>query len=280
MSRVILQLDLIVILCILTGWSAPSCTPSQPTNTVSGGASDQDWREEATFIYAASSMSDFVERVSSRYRARYPKRKVYVELVGSHTARLQLERGAPPGVFISAAPHHVDTLEERGKVARQQHLTYNELRLVVRERVYVERAQTQANEPIPSALLEARWGLGDPRVPIGEHSHALLKALDALERVRPHVITYALSARALKGRAERSEIDVALLYRTDARSLKGWREIKLPNALMRAHRATYVIALTRAGADQAPIRSALDWWRLALSPESAELLLRSGFDMR
>ena len=61
-------------------------------------------------------MDNFVDQINLIYESRYPNRKVITSIVGSQTARLQLENGATPGIFISADFKHIDHLRNQGKI--------------------------------------------------------------------------------------------------------------------------------------------------------------------
>ena len=248
--------------------SGSSCSPNESKITSSIS------RTSALFIYAASSFEPIINEINQRYQLRYPQRHIHVTLTGSHTARLQLERGAPPGVFISASPRHIDALERLGKVEVQQTIARNQLVLLTREALNI----TSLNQ-IDRAQ---RWGLGHARVPIGQLAESLLRALylkgrPLIERVTPHLVTRALSARALRGRAQREELDAVILYQTDLPALPTWRVVPLPEKLTARHQARYVIALTRHQTQDHASSAAHDWLKLITHPQGSATMKRLGF---
>ena len=263
-----------VCLCLWIG--EVSCSPSDSVQrgSVSNLAHRDHDQERPVFVYAASSLELMVHEIDQLYRQRYPKREVRTVLTGSHTARLQLERGAPPGIFISASPKHIASLDQLGKIEYYQTIAHNEL-------VLLTRSQTRVNS-IDQLHRIKRWGLGARRVPVGELAWSLLSELRVDQRsllalLTPHLITRSLSARALRGRAQRGELDAAVLYRTDIPSLTGWRVVPLPSELTSKHRAHYILALTRQSAQDQASSLAYDWLAIVNSAQGQHVIKKLGF---
>ena len=118
--------------------------------------------QEQVYVYVASSLEHVVIEVNRIYEHRYPHRKVISAFIGSHTARIQLERGAPAGLFISADPFHIDSLKVQGKVSMSTLIAYNHIVLL-----------TQNNSQIDSLheLLNGQsLGVGVKQAPIGKYA--------------------------------------------------------------------------------------------------------------
>ena len=215
-----------------------------------------------------------IQELHRAYLQRYPKRRVHLILTGSHTARLQLERGAPPGIFISASPQHIDALDRLGQVAHRQTIAYNELVLLTRSALKIHN--------LSEIHRAKRWGLGDPRVPIGELAWSLLDEIKVNQRplltlITPRIVTRSLSARALRGRAQRNELDATVLYRTDLFMLRQWYTLPLPHSLVSKYRAHYELAITRDHSRGPVSTRAYDWLKMMNSPLGKRIITKLGF---
>lgn len=230
-------------------------------------------------IYAASSLAPFLSTFLEQLSEDAPALQSHVNLIGSQRARLQLERGAPSGVFISASAKHIDHLDSLGLIEARSALVDNLLTIVSR-----------SDEVIDLSTLgrSRRLVLADPLVPLGELTWAMignaereLMATNLGGRLRSRLISLELSARAVLGRLMRNEADSAILYQTDALQLlasnKGWRMIPLDHRLALRFKAHYHVALTRDNSGSIASSSAREWYRSILEPRSIQLLLKLGY---
>ena len=129
--------------------------------------------------------------------------------LGSQSARLQIARGAPAGVFISAAKKHIDKLKTLKLIAQSEYLGNNQVMLLTRKNSQVHRLEDLVNT--------TSLGIGAEAVPIGYYSWRILRAQAKqdprfLSEVQKSVVTQDLSARSLKGRALRGELETVFLY--------------------------------------------------------------------
>ena len=233
----------------------------------------RDTVERRLYIYAASSLERFVSIVNDRYKLRYPKVKLIVSLVGSQTARIQIERGAPPGIFISADPRHIKALNHEGKLSMFKTLAINQLSLITRSNSAVLTFED----------LERGEGfaIGAPGVPVGDYAWALLRAHyrhreKGLKRISDHIKTQAMSARALKARLRRGEVDSAFIYQSDLFDLEGMRQVKLPDELASLREVKILISLTRDSAGQSSSEVARQWYQLATGEVGEFAICSSG----
>ena len=251
------------------------CSPTENTSNSSVqklvSASDVLEESSTVYIYAASSLERFVSEINKRYRKSSPDVKVVVSLVGSQTARLQLERGAPPGVFISADIRHIHKLIERGKVSEHQTLARNMISLLTREDSVVDH--------IDDLQRGQGFAIGVEQVPVGRYAWDLLRAHfkergeDRLTAfVNAHLRTQEVSARALKARLRRGEVESAFLYQSDLDLLKGMREVPLPSRLTPYRQVKIAISLTRLTEDSQASEDALKWYQLAISRRGGEAI--------
>ena len=230
----------------------------------------QKQTQELVYVYIASSLERVVIELNQIYEHRYPHRTVVSAFVGSHTSRIQLERGAPAGIFISADSVHIDSLKALKKVSMSTLIAYNHIALL-----------TQSNSKIKSlsGLLKGRSvGVGVKQVPIGKYAWRILKAYEKsehdqyLHQLSPKIITQELSARALMGRLARREVQSAFLYQSDVAQLKDIREIHLPTYLEPLTKIALHMAMTRDGVHSSPTQAVKDWYELILSDEGKSVM--------
>jgi molybdate transport system substrate-binding protein len=230
----------------------------------------QKQTQELVYVYIASSLERVVIELNQIYEHRYPHRKVISAFAGSHTARIQLERGAPAGIFISADSVHIDSLKALQKVSMSTLIAYNHIALL-----------TQSNSKIESlsGLLNGQsLGVGVKQVPIGKYAWRILKAYEKSEygqyihQLSPKIITQELSARALMGRLARREVQSAFLYQSDIVQLKDVRKIHLPTYLEPLTKVALHMAITRDGVHSSPTQALKDWYELILSDEGKSVM--------
>ena len=82
-------------------------------------------------VYAASSLTDVLSELESRFEKTHPKIEVAVSFSGSQTLRLQIEQGAQADIFISANPKHMASLVLAGRIGQTEIFAYNRLAVVV-----------------------------------------------------------------------------------------------------------------------------------------------------
>lgn len=194
-------------------------------------------REPLT-VLAASSLAEVVSDLERELERSDPELDVVPSFAGSHVLRLQIERGAPADVFVSADEEHVEALVRAGLVDEGEVLAHNELAVIV---PLDGPAGIERFEDLPRA---ERIVLGESGVPIGRYSRELLaRAGAAFERdVLARVVSEESNARLVRAKVELGEADAAIVYRTDASERV--RTIPIPEALN--VRATYRAAVVRA----------------------------------
>ncbi len=266
----------VIILC---SWSVSlaSCLPSQREKSQEEPLLEERTQEKKrVYLYVASSLDHFITQLNELYHQTYPQTKVISSLVGSQTARLQLSRGAPAGVFISAGLSHITQLAARGKIVRHQPLAINHISLITHKNSSVHSLETLINGK--------GFAIGVEQVPVGHYTWSLLRLYQAqnkselIPRLRPLIKTQEVSARALKARLQRGEVESAFLYRSDQAELRECREVTLPSSLNDKNQVVLHISLTRSGPQERPQEAARAWYALALSSEGQALLQRLGLE--
>ncbi|HEY4094630.1 MAG TPA: substrate-binding domain-containing protein, partial [Baekduia sp.] len=114
-------------------------------------------------VYAATSLTNVMPEI---------KRDASYSFGGSNTLQLQIERGAPADLFLSAEPNEAQALYHEGRCQRPVTFATNKLVLVVRK---------GDPQKIGSIYGLRKGGLnlsiGNASVPIGDYTRRLLRRL-------------------------------------------------------------------------------------------------------
>ena len=164
-------------------------------------------------VFAATSLSDAITDISESFESGRAV-KVYANFAGSQTLQVQIERGAPADLFISASPIQMDALEEKGAIneSSRRDVLRNSLVLVTPIGVshQIENLEELTNSRI------RRIAIGEPNsVPAGIYGAEALNRLGIWSEVEPKLIPGA-DVRAVLAYTEAGEVDFGIVYKTDA----------------------------------------------------------------
>lgn len=194
-----------VFVCTVVG-----CTNQEQGRTRTRG--EPSGAAELT-VFAAASLTDAVTDISKSFESEREVR-VYTNFASSQTLQVQIERGAPADLFISASPKQMDVLQEKGAIqeSSRRDVLRNSLVLV---------APTGSSHQIerPEELADShtrRIAIGEPSsVPAGIYGAEVLKRLGIWSAVQPKLIPGA-DVRAVLAYTEAGEVDFGIVYKTDA----------------------------------------------------------------
>jgi molybdate transport system substrate-binding protein len=174
-------------------------------------------RAEALTVFAAASLTDAMQDVSSAWTAR-GHAPLRLSFGASSTLARQVEQGADVALFASADQQWMDYLTQRGLVApdTRQDLLTNQLVLIV-------PASRPAHISIGpgfdlGGLLgpDGRLATGDPaHVPVGLYAEQALRRLGLWQAVEPR-LARTENVRAALLLVERGEAPAGIVYATDA----------------------------------------------------------------
>ncbi|MBW2317020.1 MAG: molybdate ABC transporter substrate-binding protein [Deltaproteobacteria bacterium] len=194
------SLSIVLTSIALLAWAAPA-----------GSAGGED-RE--LLVAAAVSLRDPLVAIARGFEAANRDARVFTTFGASSVMAAQLRVGAPVDVFISANRRIVDDLAARAQID-----TATRFALVRNRLVPLVAMEVKGSIVGPEDLLgpEIRsLAVPEPAVPLGAyvrewlHSQGLLAAVDA--RIIP-----TQHARATLAAVESGDVDVAIVYATDAR---------------------------------------------------------------
>ena len=176
-------------------------------------------QREEILVFTAASLTDVMERLGQQY-AEFEGVKVSFNLAGSTALAQQIIRGAPADAFVSAGPHPMDALEERGLLVPGTRVD-----ILTNELVLVGNAANEDVDGIVSAeglaSRDLRVTIADPELaPAGRYAREALKNLGLWRLFQPRLVP-AANVRVALGYVKAGNVDVGIVYRTDARITEG-----------------------------------------------------------
>ncbi|MBE0577082.1 MAG: molybdate ABC transporter substrate-binding protein [Desulfuromonadales bacterium] len=220
-------------------------------------------------ISAASSLTEAVSEICSRYSARHPGVTLVRNFASSGTLANQINSGAPVDIFISANPKWMDYLIEQDRIPQ------GGVRVLATNALVVVGSKQKQGKPFAAMTKFARIVIGSPKsVPAGEYAEKALKAVGIYEQLQEeNRLVIAKDVRQALMYAERGEVDAAFVYRTDALLARNAVIIYVvPQELYPS--VTYPVGLTAEGTKN---RAAEDFFTFLTSPEAAMVLGKYGF---
>ena len=172
---------------------------------------------EELVIFGAMSLTDALTEVSQRF-GEVRNVKVYCNFAGSSTLQRQIEKGAPADVFISASPKQIDALQEAGLIDEDSRRAILSNRLVLVAPVNSPLAMNDTGLLAQDTI--RRIAIGEPNsVPAGIYGKEALIYLGVWDAVQPKLIP-STDVRSTLAYVESGEVDVGIVYQTDARLSK------------------------------------------------------------
>ena len=183
------------------------------TVSCSPGANESEESIELT-LSAAASLKDAMENIETIYEQQNPNISLTLNLASSGSLRQQIEQGAPVDVFISAAPGHVNTLQEKGLIVEEtrRDLLKNTMVLIAPKD---NPASINSFQDLSTANYQ-QISIGEPEsVPAGKYAKEVLTNLGIFEEVEAKIV-YAKDVRQVLSYVATGNVDAGIVYRTDA----------------------------------------------------------------
>lgn len=216
----------------------------------------------AVNVSAATSLTNVMPEI---------KRNASYSFGGSNTLQLQIERGAPADVFLSAEPKEAQALYREGRCERPVTFATNKLVLIVPN-----------GDP---AGLKSVYGLrkgglklsvGNANVPIGDYTRRLLRRLGLSNVLRRNAVSQQSNVGQVLSQVAFGGADAGFVYVTDARTQRDRIDsLYVPQFAQPPVRYQGCI-VRRAGVDRAGAQEVLDALR---SSRGRGLLRRFGFGL-
>jgi molybdate transport system substrate-binding protein len=217
---------------------------------------------DAVTVYAATSLTNVMPQVNNQ--ATY-------SFGGSNTLQLQIERGAPADVFLSAEPKEAQALYHEGRCERPVSFATNKLVLIV---PHGDPAGVKSVYRLRKGGL--KLSVGNASVPIGDYTRRLLRRLRLSQVLSSNTVSQQGNVGQVLSQVAFGGADAGFVYVTDARTQRGRVDtLFVPQWSQPAVRYQGCV-VKRGGADSAGARKVLDQLR---STRGRALLKRFGFGL-
>jgi len=213
-------------------------------------------------VYAATSLTNVMPEI---------KRDASYSFGGSNTLQLQIERGAPADLFLSAEPNEAQALYREGLCQRPVTIATNKLVLIVR----------QGDPKGIGSIYGLRKGgfnlsIGNASVPIGDYTRRLLRRLRLSGTLSSNTVSQQSNVGQVLSQVAFGGADAGFVYVTDARTQPDRIDsLYVPQWAQPAVRYQGCVVV-RDGADSAGAKALLDGIR---SSRGRGLLKRFGFGL-
>ncbi len=182
------------------------------TSICSGCTNQDNERCERLIIFAAASLTDAITQISKSFESIHDVR-IYANFASSSTLQMQIEKGAPADLFISASPIQIDALENQRMIDESTRCDVLRNRLVM-----VSLSVNSVLISDPRALLQPhfrRIAIGEPNsVPAGIYGQESLKSFGIWSEIQSKLI-FAADVRGVLAYVASGEVDLGIVYRTD-----------------------------------------------------------------
>ena len=186
-------------------------------------------------VYAAASLRDVFTQIDSAPTFNF---------LGSNVLQTQIERGAPADVFAAASPTEPQALFKEGKCDRPVTFATNKLVMIVAEGNPKNLASVYRLKPGGFRL-----AVGNPSVPIGVYTRALLRRLGLSRILTRNTVSQEPNVANVVSKVALGSADAGFAYVTDGRIAADRTDmVKLPRYAQPPVRYQ-ICKVQRSGAD-------------------------------
>ena len=161
----------------------------------------------ALTVYAATSLTSVMPAI---------KQNATYSFGGSNTLQLQIERGAPADLFLSAEPNEAQALYREGRCERPTTFATNTLVLVV---PHGDPAHVRSVYGLRRGGL--KLSMGNAAVPIGDYTRRLLRRLRLSSVMQSDTVSQQSNVGQVLAQVAFGGADAGFVYVTDARTQRG-----------------------------------------------------------
>lgn len=184
------------------------------TAQASASQAEQGTKQTDLVVAAAASLQDCLVDIARHYATVDPSVRLVFNFASSGTLQAQIEEGAPVDVFISAAPHQVQVLNDSGLILSDsiQTIAGNSLVLIIPAKSNLE---IQAIADL-SDMDVTRLAIGDPAsVPAGNYAQQVLGYFGLEESLGDRLVLGS-DVRQVLAWVQAGEVDAGFVYASDA----------------------------------------------------------------
>lgn len=167
-------------------------------------------------VFVAASLSAVLEDLAAAYEQKQGT-QITFNTASSGTLARQIEQGAAADLFISANQQWVSYLKSKNRIK-------DEKKLPIRNRLVLITPTSSSLLPITLSEIyklpeSSRLAMGNPNhVPVGQYA---IQAIEQLQwQVSPQQTLQTKDARAALAAVELGEVDLGIVYKTDAEKSK------------------------------------------------------------
>lgn len=232
---------------------------------LAGGCTAEEQTPRGPVVLAAASLQGALEDVASQWTGQGHSPPVLSFSATPAVAR-QIANGAPADLVITADAQWMNWLEQRGFVREETR------RDLLGNRLVLVRPSGGHVTSLDMLGKGQKLALAEPEtVPAGRYAKASLMTLAQWDKVARHVVP-AESARAALALAERGEVELAIVYASDAQASRTVKIVaEFPSASYPPIR--YPLAIV-AGSDHSQSN---DFATYLASEEALAIFARHGF---
>ena len=224
---------------------------------------------EEVRISAAASLTEAIKELVANYHQDNPTVELLPNFASSGALAKQIDAGAPADIYISANPKWVDYLQQQGLIADATKKVLVQNRLVV---VGFTDDSIGSLQQLPELQ---RVAICSPQTsPAGKYAEqALTKVGVYTQLVGEQRLIMAKDVRQALLYADRGEVDVAFVYRTDALLAK---QVKILFEVPQKYypQVIYPAVLTKTGAKQS---AAGAFYAYFFSADAQQVFRKYGF---
>ena len=220
-------------------------------------------------VFAAASLTDALSEIGQAFEAQ-SEIGIAFSYGGSQELAQQIASGAPADLFIPAGEFPMEFLADKGKIEREaMNLLSNKLVVVTR----TNGVQIEKLEQLNTDIVE-RIAIADPDLaPAGGYARESLTRLGLWDELQGKLIIGA-DVRVTLAYLESGNVDIALVYKTDARVASNVNVLDLVPSDSYSS-VVYPAVVVRRSEKKAEADEFLEFLR---SEAAAEIFLRHGFE--
>lgn len=184
-------------------------------------------------LFAAVSLTDVLTELAARFTAD-TGRAVRTVFAGSGEVGRQVQAGAPADLVVLADTEWMDRLAAANAIRAETRIDLLTNSLVV---------IAPADRPATPFAWQGRIAIGDPdSVPAGRYARQMMQTLDVWDKEGSTRVT-AADVRAVRAFVARGDVDLGVVYRSDALGFEAVRVVATPPAAVQP-RIVYPAALS------------------------------------
>jgi len=236
------------------------------------GGGGQSTADSSLTVSAASSLTDVMKELGTKFELQHPGAKVDFNFGSSGDLEKQIVGGAPVDVFMAASTKEIDDLKQKNMLAAGTLITP-----VGNELVMVAPMNSNLNLTSPADLTSDqvnKVAIGNPdTVPAGRYAKDALTYYGVWDALQTKIVM-GENVRQVLDYVARGEVDAGFVYTTDADTRKDQVKIAMTTAPESHKPIVYPMAVISGSQDETLARQFLDFVN---APENEATFTKYGF---